>query len=985
MNNLSHRQIRIFISSTFEDMSVERSELAKTFRELSVKARAHNTSLHAIDLRWGIRPGESVVELCLNEIENSHPFFLGIVGDRYGTTPSKREFQENKNLQIKYGKWLEKAFDDGMSYTEIEMQFGAFMRMEEAKTKGHIAFFIKNSAPKEGNSKTANLVKKIKDYQDKGLCDVSEYSSVSELVDKVRIYYENELETLFPKSQMKEFQIEQLVQKAIMEEKAARYIPYNNYCKRLDAFIEDNNNQYYALTGNDGVGKSSFLAHWLKQHSNDKTVRFVYNFIGEGVLKYNTETIREQIFAEVSDLFGLPKTEGEVTAKDISDLFKDVPTDKPLVIVLDGVSRLFRNAENEPVNLEWLPIPIDSMIKVIMSDVPEEALAHSSIKKECMIEMIPLQETSKRIKLIDDFLGDYGKKMSETDKLLLVNSDVCSNCFILKTILNELIYFGKYDNITNIINWFTEKNNKGNDIFDKLLIHYEKHYSTELVKDVLSLLAVSKFGLEENDILDILRIRQIDWSQLFCALNMHLSQNNGKIRFAHRNIVTAVEKRYGVYLENYRRMVADYYNDKIKDDRGNCNYIAILEITYQYYKLKDTKELYCHLSDYQQCNILLQWDYFNTGVYWKFLMEVDSNIYNINVYENAADTITEEYAIFLRSLAMFCFEVLCDFQAAIKYLEICQNAHAKLFGEKSVEVAVDYERMGEIARSTGYLNDPIGQALEYYQKAYEILIDLPGNHKNEIFDNLLAMGEFMDQLNFSPDDNYPFNKALNMLNELNVDSTTIARIIEDFANKKLIHGRYKEAREYYMDSIRFREHMVHPRHPSIANKYILIGKTYESEDNYSKAIEFYMLAKDMLEELFGKQHDTCGRVNFFIGRALCKMHRNEEGMRYIDDAITTWDSILGEENAGSAEALLFKAKIYAEMNTNEEPSKQARICAEKAIEIYEKIGNWNDKANMGYSFLARMYEKKYPKIAELYLRKLHPLIEPIDLADEACG
>ena len=389
-------------------------------------------------------------------------------------------------------------------------------------------------------------------------------------------------------------------------------------------------------------------------------------------------------------------------------------------------------------------------------------------------------------------------------------------------------------------------------------------------------------------------------------------------------------------------MVADYYHDKIKDDRGNCNYIAILEITYQYYKLKDTKELYCHLSDYQQCNILLQWDYFNTGVYWKFLMEVDSNIYNINVYENAADTITEEYAIFLRSFAMFCFEVLCDFQAAIKYLEICQNAHAKLFGEKSVEVAVDYERMGEIARSTGYLNAPIGQALEYYQKAYEILIDLPGNHKNEIFDNLLAMGEFMDQ------------------------------------HKKLMHGRYKEAREYYMDSIRFREHMVHPRHPSIANKYILIGKTYEAEDNYSKAIEFYMLAKDMLEELFGKQHDTCGRVYFFIGRALCKMHRNEEGMRYIDDAITTWNSILGEENAGSAEALLFKANVYVEMNANDKPSKQARICAEKAIEIYEKIGNWNDKANMGYSLLARMYEKKYPQIAELYLKKLHPLIEPID-------
>ena len=980
MNNLNNRQIRIFVSSTFEDMSMERSELAKTFRELSIKARAYNASLHAIDLRWGIHPGESVVELCLNEIENSHPFFLGIVGDRYGTTPSISEFRENKNLQIKYGKWLEDAFEKGMSYTEIEMQFGAFMEMEKAGYNGHIAFFLKDSALKDGNSKTINLINKIKCYQNKGLCDVDYYSSVTELIGKVRKYYENELETLFPISQLKEFQKEQLVQKAILEEKAANYLPYNDYCAKLDSFVKDNNNQYFVLTGKDGVGKSSLLAHWLKLHNGDDSVRFVYNFIGDGVLKYNVETIREQIYAEVADLYAIVKPKRGITAKDIADLFSDIPTDKPLAIVLVNVSKLFRNAENEPVTLEWLPIPIDSKIKLIMSDVPKDALNHSSIKQECLLEIKPLQETSERIKLIkliDDFLGDYGKKMSDDEKKMLANSDICSNCFILKTILNELIYFGKYDNIKEIINWFVETEDKDKTLFDKLLVHYENNYSTDMVKDVLSLLVVSKFGLEENDIVDILKIRQLDWSQLFCALNLHLSKNNGKIRFAHQDIINAVENRYGNNLRKYRKMLVEFYHDKVKNDYVH-NYIAILEVAYQCYKLKDSVSLYSHLSDFQQCNVLLRYDYFNTGLYWKFLMEFDINRYNITVYEHAVDTITEEYALFLRDISMFCFDVLSDNQAALKFMEICQNAHAKLFGEQSVEVAVDYERMGEIVRSTGYLNDPLGQALEYYQKAYEILIDLPGNHKKEIFDNLLAMGEFMEQLNFSPADNYPFIKALNLLNELEVDSSTIARIIQDFADKKFIHGKYEEARKYYMDSIRFRKHMVHPSHPSIANKYISIGRTYEAEGNYLKAVEYYMLAKEMLEELFGKQHDTCGRVNYFIGRALCGMRKDEEGLKYIDDAINIWNNILGEENAGSAEALLFKANVYAEMNNSDEPSKQARIYAEKAIEIYEKIGNWNDKANMGYSFLAGMYEKKYPKIAELYLRKLHPLIEPID-------
>ena len=39
-----------------------------------------------VDLRWGITEQEAengrVIELCLNEIDRSHPFFIGLIGDR---------------------------------------------------------------------------------------------------------------------------------------------------------------------------------------------------------------------------------------------------------------------------------------------------------------------------------------------------------------------------------------------------------------------------------------------------------------------------------------------------------------------------------------------------------------------------------------------------------------------------------------------------------------------------------------------------------------------------------------------------------------------------------------------------------------------------------------------------------------------------------------------------------------------------------------
>ena len=86
-NLIDNRQIRVFISSTFRDMQDERNYLMKrTFPKLRKLAAKRDVTLTELDLRWGITEEESksgkVVEICLREIENSIPFFIGIIGNR---------------------------------------------------------------------------------------------------------------------------------------------------------------------------------------------------------------------------------------------------------------------------------------------------------------------------------------------------------------------------------------------------------------------------------------------------------------------------------------------------------------------------------------------------------------------------------------------------------------------------------------------------------------------------------------------------------------------------------------------------------------------------------------------------------------------------------------------------------------------------------------------------------------------------------------
>lgn len=82
--------VRIFVSSTFRDMAAERDLLAtRVFPRLERRLEPFGWVLEVIDLRWGI--AASAVEdglvpaRCRRRIDEARPFFLGLLGARYGT------------------------------------------------------------------------------------------------------------------------------------------------------------------------------------------------------------------------------------------------------------------------------------------------------------------------------------------------------------------------------------------------------------------------------------------------------------------------------------------------------------------------------------------------------------------------------------------------------------------------------------------------------------------------------------------------------------------------------------------------------------------------------------------------------------------------------------------------------------------------------------------------------------------------------------
>lgn len=114
MSTLSQsRNIRVFISSTFKDMQEERNHLVNNiFPLLRQEAHKRGCTITEVDLRWGVTKEEAalgkVIDVCLEEIENSQPFFIGIVGSHYGSTIEINDPIRISNLKERWGIGLKR-------------------------------------------------------------------------------------------------------------------------------------------------------------------------------------------------------------------------------------------------------------------------------------------------------------------------------------------------------------------------------------------------------------------------------------------------------------------------------------------------------------------------------------------------------------------------------------------------------------------------------------------------------------------------------------------------------------------------------------------------------------------------------------------------------------------------------------------------------------------------------------------------------------
>lgn len=796
-NLIENRHIRVFISSTFQDMQEERDYLMKkTFPKLRRIALKRNVTLTEVDLRWGITKEESesgkVVEICLREIENSNPFFIGLIGKRYGWIPKRDEIND-KIFEILTP--IERYMKSELSVTEMEIQYGVL----EREITPYAYFFIKRDDDSESDPiKLKNLKEKVQ----KSAYPSYLYSSVEQLGEEVEKCFTQLLDILYPIGDISENEHQVLIQTSLLNQLCLSFQNRNNYLQYLDEWLEKKGHNQLLISGVQGIGKSSLVANWVNKLIKESEWKVVYLFINKLEKNPDRKNIEYYLGREISKYLDLEIVKSEDI---LIQLFKQIELRKDirLLLVIDGLNHI--NNDKDKL-LNWIPDTPDN-IKIVYTSLNNDSTFKILKRKE--IPILILEPLSKKdiTRVSKEYLHLYGKSLTNSQLEVIADNELFSNPIILKSLLNELVKFGSFDNLNSRLQYLASI--KDSDLFYEQILQYaEDDFGVDFVSQVLSIIALSRRGLFENDILEIINkfsdinYTPLAWSQLYSGFIDQFNSAAGIINFENKFLLKAVTQRYlnNEWKELMSSYLWAYSNEMLQQENGSDIILSyFLEGIFQAINLNDREAaeiLHQQIGNAPSLALLFKNDEALTIKCLNLLKKYEFNI-EIYFYD---ELISKNKSVNIEmTLSLIYLAELLDYKEVLKYLTL--QLKSFLNESKPSSNREKAEMFCEIANRLSQGSDKdFKKAFEFYNKAIELLkgerchtLSIAYNGLSLLIIETNQVIDIAEQLSIKA---LEINKELfgDFHLEVAVNYDTLARINEKKRN-------FKEAENYYNKSI----------------------------------------------------------------------------------------------------------------------------------------------------------------------------------------
>jgi tetratricopeptide (TPR) repeat protein len=623
-------------------MQAERDELAKhVFPELRHACGSRRVVWADVDLRWGVtdeqRADGRVLPICLEEIRNCHPFFLGLLGDRYGCD----DFELAETL-LEAEPWL--AEHPGCSITELEMLCGA---LEAVPRPQHAFFYLRSpeylaSLPaerrallsdgprpgeveaigrREAERRAARRRERLAELKERVRSSgftVRDYQDPRHLGELIRNDLTAVIDRLFPAARTEDDEVEREAHEAAMwnlaEVQVKTGVRHGVYVVRREAGnrLDEHgagSGPPLVVTGPAGIGKSALLANWWLRwrQAHERAFGFVH-VVGATPSSSSALELVDRLIRALGSLFG-----GGVFGRTLVDgapllqVFLAVAAERagpePMVLVIDGLDRL--EDHSDELDLEWLPRSFPPGVRVIVSAAPGRAFNALRRRGWPALTVAPLQADERRA-LVERYLAVYRKTLDAHLAERLTQPEATGLPSFLLSVLDEIRLLGRGKELAGSIEHYLEAATP-EALFDRILARFERDYERDrpgLVGDALRALWAARTGLADAELLAVLGdgeqpLPMAHWAPLRRALGRSLLDRGGLIAFAVRHFRDAVAARYlGDEDERARAhaRLADHFARRLGDPRSIEELPWQLEQSGQWARLREVLSDDAYLS-----------------------------------------------------------------------------------------------------------------------------------------------------------------------------------------------------------------------------------------------------------------------------------------------------------------------------------------------------------------------------------------------------
>jgi tetratricopeptide (TPR) repeat protein len=532
----SARLMRVFISSTFRDMQEERDALVKhVFPRLRAACEARAVAWGEVDLRWGITEEDAaegrVLPICLAEIESCRPFFIGLLGERYGYVPARIDPTLTHSLP-----WLDAAA--GASVTELEIVHGV---LNDPAMATRAFFYFRDpdagfSEDAESGAARARLSDLKARIRAAGVPVRESYRDASELAELVHADLAGALDASFPETDSPSpEQREALDRRQFAALHAAQFAGRNALIISLEAALA--NGGVYVVAGETGAGKSAVLAHIVERAGPSphplepapvasvpprsiwrrlfggaalpapKPIslaprRVIEHWVGcapgtDQLVRMLRGLVR-RLQRECGLVGNVPDTVDQLVPCFVDHL-RMAARRAPVVVVIDGVDRLA--AGQGGPDLLWLPRELPAGAAILLSTRPGRTLDAARDRGATVIELPPLDVADRRA-ITATYLAHYRKALGARQMEALTDAAATNSPAFLRAALERLRVFGRHEELDAAIRSWTAADDLP-DLQVRVLVELEVDHGRELVMDVFALLAASRHGLEEAELRDL--------------------------------------------------------------------------------------------------------------------------------------------------------------------------------------------------------------------------------------------------------------------------------------------------------------------------------------------------------------------------------------------------------------------------------------------------------------------------------------------------